>query len=283
VRWSLSRNLELTGSASRTHQFAQSLRNPESAVGNIFPVDLFVAAGASGSPVATSDQALIAADFRPSGGARVGVQAYWRESEGLLLVAPGTGEPFAVGGSATGSSTSRGASAEVALSGTRYGFLASYGLQDVEIEVAGNRYTPEHGTKHRLEGGVTFYPIATASIRFGAVAEMGRRTTPSAVPFEWEACNLLDQGCEFMGSPHNRGEDLGGTAVPEYVRVDVGLRKHWHLGVVGRDVLVALFGSATNILGRKNVMTYARDPSGTLLPIDMRPRAPLVVGVDWSF
>jgi hypothetical protein len=32
------------------------------------------------------------------------------------------------------------------------------------------------------------------------------------------------------------------------------------------------------------VLTYAKDPStGRVLQIEMRPRAPLVVGLDWQF
>ena len=57
-----------------------------------------------------------------------------------------------------------------------------------------------------------------------------------------------------------------------------------HIAAGGRDVSVAFFAAVTNLLGRKNVLTYAKDPStGRVSPIDMRPRAPLVVGIDWRF
>jgi hypothetical protein len=64
----------------------------------------------------------------------------------------------------------------------------------------------------------------------------------------------------------------------------VSVRKHWHFELAGRDVQVALFGAGTNILARKNLLTYARDPTtGERVGIEMRPPAPLVVGVDWRF
>jgi len=50
-------------SYARTHQFAQSLRNPESVVGSVFPVDLYMGAAAPGMPVAQSDQGVIAQRF----------------------------------------------------------------------------------------------------------------------------------------------------------------------------------------------------------------------------
>ena len=38
------------------------------------------------------------------------------------------------------------------------------------------------------------------------------------------------------------------------------------------------------LLGRQNVLTYAVDPeTGTPSPVRMRPRSPLVAGIDWRF
>jgi hypothetical protein len=101
--------------------------------------------------------------------------------------------------------------------------------------------------------------------------------------FEWEACNLLDQGCEFGGSP--QAEDgLGETRLPAYARLDLGVRKHWHVRLAGRDLMLAAYGTLTNLLGRSNVLTVVTDPdTGNRTAIEMRPPAPLVVGLDWRF
>ena len=62
------------------------------------------------------------------------------------------------------------------------------------------------------------------------------------------------------------------------------MRKHWHFHLGGRDAMVALFGTVTNLFNRKNVLTFTRDPStGELAPVEMRPFAPLLVGLDWRF
>ena len=283
LRWSALEELAFSASYARTHQFSQSLRNAESAVGNIFPVDLFMGAGSPGVPVAGSEQRVVSAIYRPRAGARLGLQAYERFADGLLLVAPREVEPFSTGAFAVGSSVSRGVSVDAAVSAARYGIVASYGFQRVRLAYEGSGYVPENGAAHLLGGGVIVFPSATTSIRLGASAAMGRRATSISDGFEWEACNLLDRGCEFGGSPHT-GSIPGGTAVPAYFRLDVGARKLWHLGAGGRGATIALFGTATNILGRKNVLTYAVDRStGEPIAIEMRPRAPLVVGLDWIF
>jgi hypothetical protein len=285
LSWSPTGRLTFSGHYARTHQFAQSLRNPESVVGNVFPADLYVGAGAPGVPVARSDQGVIAAEVRPAAGVRVGVQAYARDSDQLLLVAPRDGEPFSTGGDvAIGSGTARGIAFDASVSAARYGIVASYGIQRVRFEYGDSSYVPENGATHLVDGGVILFPSATASVRVGASAAFGRQTTRIPNAFEWEACNLVDQGCEFGGSPHYAGAPLGATDLPDYVRVDVGVRKHWHLAVGGRDAMIAVFGTMTNVLGRKNLLTYATDTAtGERLDIEMRPQSPLVVGVDWRF
>ncbi|HEV8610560.1 MAG TPA: hypothetical protein VGS98_10910, partial [Thermoanaerobaculia bacterium] len=292
VVWNASNQLELSASYSRAHQFAQSLRNAESVVGNVFPVDIYMGAGLSGVagapdvPVARSQLGVIGASYRPREGLKLGVQAYRRGSQGLLLVAPREGEPFATAADAftVGSGTSRGVSADVALSAKRYGIVLSYGYQRMRVEYGDSSYVPEHGAAHLLEGGVIVFPSATTSVRLGVTAAMGRRATSIAGGFEWEAANLYDRGSEFGGSPYYGGEPLGATELPTYYRLDLGVRKQWRVRLGAYNATVALFGTATNLLGRKNILTYARDPStGELAGVEMRPRAPLVVGLDWGF
>ena len=66
------------------------------------------------------------------------------------------------------------------------------------------------------------------------------------------------------------------------MRVDLSVRQHWHLEVAGRDASVSLFATVTNLFGRRNVLTYILDPAtGAAAPVDMRPFAPLVLGLDW--
>lgn len=284
VIWSAADKLILSASYARRHQFAQSLRNEESIVGNVFPVDLYVGAGAGGIPVARSDAGVIAASYRPRAALRLGAQVYERRSDGLVLVAPREGGPFATGAFDVGSGVARGFSTEASLSAKRYGVVLSYGLQHVRLGSGNSAYAPQHGATHRLQCGVIVFPGASATIRLGATAAMGRRATAIQGGFEWEANNMLDRGSEFAGNPYYDGAALGGTALPAYYRIDLGVRKQWRFGVMGRDANLALFATATNLLGRKNILTYAKDPStGDPVGVEMRPLSPLLVGLDWGF
>jgi hypothetical protein len=284
LRWRPWPAASISGSYARSHQFSQSLRNAESVVGGIFPADLYVGADAPGIPIARSDRAVVGAELLARAGVRLGAQAYLSDFDGLLLVAPRAGTPFATGGFLTGGGASRGLSLEAAVSGARYGVTASYGWQRVRVTYGDSSYAPGYGTSHLIETGVIVFPAPTASIRLGLTGAIGRRGTGLLGAFEWESCNLLDQGCEFGGSPTNDTGRLGATRLPAYFRLDLGLRKHWHLEVAARDVELALFGTVTNLLGRRNVLAVATDPvTGEKTEIEMRPLAPLVVGLDWRF
>ena len=279
-----SEQLTFVGSYARTIQFAQSLRNAESVVGTIFPADLWVTAGSPGVPVATSDLGILAANWQPLPGIRLGIQGYLRGFDGLVLVAPREGGPFATEDFAVGGGRSAGVALEAGMSTARYGILLSYGYQDLHLDAGEAEFIPEHGMAHVFDAGVIYFPSATASIRVGVSGMFGRRGTPVAGGFEWESCNLLDQGCEFGGSPTQDRDQLGALELPPYTRLDVGVRKHWHLHLGGRDALVGMFGTVTNVLGRANMLTRTRNPAtGRLDPVQMRPLAPLAVGLDWQF
>lgn len=283
LRWRPAGALAVSGAYARRHQFSQSWRNAESVVGMIFPVDLYVGVGGAGVPVARSDEGIVAAVYRAAG-LRLGAQAYARTFEGLVLVAPRTGGPFATSGFAVGGGSARGLAVEAGVNGSRYGIVAGYGLQHVRLDYSDSSYTPDHGATHTIDGGVVAFPSPTVAVRLSASGVFGRRATALGDPLEWEACNLLDRGCEFAGSPRHRTDALGATSLPAYVRLDIGIRKHWHVRVAGRDGVVALFGTLTNVLGRSNVLTIAPDPTtGRPVGIEMRPRAPLVVGLDWRY
>lgn len=284
LTWDATPALSLSASYARRHQFAQSLRNSESTVDNIFPADLHVGAGDGGVPVARSEIAIAALDCRATPGMRFGVQAYTRDFDALALVAPLESDPFASRGFVAGSGTARGATLDAAAHTVRYAVLASYAYQDVRLSYADTSYVPDHAARHAIEGGIIVFPSPTSDIRLGFESALGRRGTAGVGFIEWEACNLLDQGCEFVGGGTERAEPLGATRLPSYLRVDLSMRKHWHVHAAGRDTQLGLFGTATNLLDRKNVLTVAINPdTGERTRVEMRPRSPLVVGIDWRF
>jgi len=92
---------------------------------------------------------------------------------------------------------------------------------------------------------------------------------------EGMADNLRKYGCDEA----HKIDSLMDTIV---ANDDLSVRKHWHVPLAGRDTALEVFGAATNLLGRTNLLTYTQDPvTGVRSAVEMRPRAPLVFGLDW--
>ncbi|MEP7344623.1 MAG: carboxypeptidase regulatory-like domain-containing protein [Gemmatimonadaceae bacterium] len=282
ARWTLSDRMAISGNISRSHQFAQSLRNTESVVGYVFPADLFMGAERRGLPVAVSDEVSLSADFEPTAGIHTRIYGYAREIRGMALVAPFDDSPFLRGAFKTGRATARGAYAEAEVIRERYTALLRYGMQRLLYQHDAGSYTPAFGARESLDGGITAFPTPTTSIRLGVTAALGRRVTPATGALEWESCNLKDRGCEFAGSPRTDTTLIGAYRAPNYARIDVGVRKHMALRLGARSAELAIFGTYSNLLGRFNVLTYTLTGGGPA-PIEMRPQSPLVVGLDWRF
>lgn len=281
--WRPHTNLTVTAEASRRVQFTQSLRNPESIASLLLPADLSVVSG-DHVPVARSNEMVVAGAWRPTAAQRVSLRGWWRALEGLALPAIGTDAPFATGRVAEGRGTARGVSVDAAASSTRWGILASYGLQRVRFSARDTTWQPEHGVSHTADAGLIVYAASSASIRLAMSAGAGRRVTGFTGPFEWESCNLRDRGCEFAGTPTRGDATLGGVALPAWARLDVGARKHWHLRTGQRDLLMAVYATWSNALDTRNVLTYATEGSTQRRQaVVMRPSAPLAVGLDWVF
>ena len=281
-RWSLTDQLALSASLARRHQFAQSLRNTESAVGYVFPADLPVGAQRGVVPVAVSDERSLSVDYTPATGIRAAISGYVREMHGLALVAPVEDAPFLRGSPVSGAATARGVSAEAEVRDERYVVVARFARQRVRYSAGDARYVPEFAARALADGGVTVFPAPSLMLRLGVTAALGRSVTPATGSFEWESCNLKDRGCEFAGSPRAEPSRLASLRAPDYIRLDLGFRKQGHVRFGSRHADVALFGTFSNVFDRFNVLTYGL-VNGVPQGIDMRPQSPLVIGLDWRF
>jgi hypothetical protein len=278
VFWQPDSSLGVAVSYIRTHQFSQSLKNPESPVAAVFPVDLWV-----GGWMARGGLARVSLVYRPIPSLGLTGELYHRSTDDVAAVAEHEGGPFALTTVGRARSTSYGGSVQLRAEQPAFVLQARYTLQRTVMRSAGQSYRPSAAVPHTVEIGAIARPVRRASVRLSATGLFGRRATLVTGPFEWEGCNLWDRGCEFAGAPVLAGP-LGGLTLPAYFRIDLGVRYDLPVAVLGRSGTLGVFGSFTNLLDRSNQLTSTVDPSsGRVKRVTMRPRSPLVAGLDWRF
>lgn len=279
----LGESAALYAEYARSAQALQSLRNAESVVGRVFPAELYAGGEGSGLPMARAELGALGLVVVPWPGVRLDVEAYGRSLDGLALLDPEDGRPFAADEGREGSGSVVGGAVGASVSAARYAAVASFGVERVELRVGDTEWVPGYAAGRTARVGAIAFPTPSLSIRLGWTGQFGRRGTDVVGFLEWESCNLLDKGCEFVGSPEELGE-LGGRELPPYHRVDLSVRKHWHFPLGKRDAQIETYLTGSNLLGRSNVLVFVVDPStGDAVPIDLRPRAPLTLGLGWRF
>ena len=287
VEWRPTATLALAAAASRSVQHVQSLRNTESIVGHMFPVDLFVASTPAGVPTAHSDQASLTAEMRPVAGMTLALRGYARSMQGILLTAERESGPFVITANRAapffaGSASVVGAATEFRYASARTSALLAYGWQRARYDLTRTAYAPEHAARHRLHAGVTVEVLEGLQLRLGGIGAFGRRATAVRGAVEWDGCNLADRACEFAGVPMSSPDALGALSLPHYLSADVGVRKQWLRIVRDHASTIAAYGTVTNLFNRTNFLNSVVNDGGRS-GVEMRSRTPLVIGLEWQF
>lgn len=287
VRWHLAPGVAVSAGYARTRQLVQSLSNTESPIDRIFAADLPVAAGVDGGPVGRSDEVSAALQLSPAPGTSLVVSGYVRRLGGLVLAAPVTVSPVAVGGFAVGEGRVSGVGVELARRGERLHLVTSYGLNRVSRTVGDATYVPAFAPTHSLSAALGYRIFERTRVRFAMVAHLGRRTTPAAAGFIWEQCNALEGGCQVAGSPRPAEGPLGAAPLPPYLRFDVGARHGWQFSFFGsRVATLGIFGTIGNVLDSRNIWTLAVAEgagAGAATGLPMRAFSFVNVGIDWQY
>jgi hypothetical protein len=245
--------LTLSAQAGRAYQFTQSWTNEESFLTTFAGMEVPVAVGATGMPVARSDNLAAQVVLNTGAGWTLGLEGYTRRLGNLFLVAPSSTQPFSAAvagfgrGSASGlilrSSLMRGP-AELAL------FL---GLTRASRALGTIDYTPGFERTGFLHAAALFHLDRGTALGFAVTAGTGQPTTPLTA-FDWQPYNPWSSNGELAGTPANLGGPINSYRLPGLRRVDVGLRREWRLGqwTTGRAITTSL--TLENLLNHPNAI-----------------------------
>lgn len=263
--------------AGRTWQAVQSLYNEESIVASLVSLDLPVAAG-SRDPVARADQLEAGIDQRVSDHLSVSATGYLRRWTGAVLPPLTTGALFVTDSFIVGDGRAAGLGLAAMYSRGRLGLRASAGLSRTVREAAGRRYHIGAEQPWSLAGDVAFRPDRRTVLQAGLVAGAGQPTSVVAAGFDWQPFQPLRDAGELAGTPVNLAGSVNPLRLPDFLRIDLGVRRRWPLHGLGS---VGTAARLDNLLGRRNALGVV----GGARALRFLPAAgrSLTFEVDWSF
>ncbi|HEY7529673.1 MAG TPA: carboxypeptidase regulatory-like domain-containing protein [Gemmatimonadota bacterium] len=277
------RRVVFSAGFARTHQLVQSLRNEESLLDAVSGVDLPVLAGMPDVPVGRADQLAAALTAAPSERTRLGLDAYVRWLDGLVLVAPTTGHPFALSRFETGRGRAAGATLFVEHRAPRVTARVAYAAGDVVRLNDDEEYRPAFERSHSLTASAKVLVDETTVVTAGLLTGTGAPTTPVTGAFNWEPFDGFAREGELEGSPQRTVGPLNAERVPAYARVDLGLGHEWRVPGLRDGAALSAHVEVLNVLDTRNVVGYAvNEDTGVRRPLTLLGRS-LVFGLGWRY
>jgi hypothetical protein len=279
---------------ARTHQYVQSLRDPDSPYGAQIGLDLPAAAGMGGMPVAQSDAATAGISTQLATSARLTVDGYVRRMSGLAVVNPAHPDAFAVYGFDRASGHVTGGGVELDGVAGRFTWRTAYGLGTTVERFDAVRYHPAGEIGQTLFAAAAVHLGHTTELRVANWIASGQR--PGSLDALPGGRDADDDG----SAPGARdADDDGGTAattpgdhglpgalaspasLPPYMRADIQLRRDWRLGPAnGR---MSAFVTLANALNHGNIAEFLpRELGAPLRAIVLLPRS-LLAGMSWAY
>lgn len=286
MRYAPSRRVSLGLGYSKLHQYVQSMRNEESLVDALAGISLPAVAGSTAAgetvPVARADQLTASLDARLSSTLALSTVAYTRSEQGLVMVAPVSGEPFATTAFATGSARAQGITIALARAGERVTGNLAYTISSVSRRAGSDAYVPDFAASQSLALGVGVRVGSSTTLRLAASANSGSPASVFAGRIEWTPYTPSSGRGDLSGSPQRIVGALNGAQLPAYVRVDVGVRREWGLRVFGHTAQIAGDAAITNVFGRANTLGLIAAPGGSPLQPLFLPARGLDLGIEWK-
>jgi hypothetical protein len=266
---------------ARSHQYIQSLRNEESLLDAIIGIDLPVAIGSTGVPVATGDEIVGIGSFPLGSLARLTINAYSRWADGLVLVAPVSIRPFATQSFAPGEGRAWGGGATLEGNAGPFTWSGIYALSQVRRAAFSRSYRPSFAPTHSASLSGSVLVGRSTRLRTSLWAAKGRPTTPVSGGFGWEWQGSISRARKVTGLPLNATGVIANQQLPLYFRIDAGARHEFAISSL-RAHFVA-FANVDNILDRRNTIGYTTEAGATTQKaLQMMPLS-ATFGLEWRF
>ena len=247
------RALTLSAQAGRAYQFTQSWVNEESFLSTLAGMEVPVVAGATGTPVARSDNLAARVELNTGAGWTLALEGYRRHLGDLLLFGPMSTQPFSSARFGIGSGRAAGMIARSSLIQGSLELALSVGLTRASRTLGAIGYTPAFARSGFLHAAALLHLGRATALGLAVTAGSGQPTTPLTA-FDWEPYNPWSGNGELAGTPDNLGGPINSYRLSPLSRVDVGVRREWRFGQwpAGRAITTSL--TIENLLNHANAI-----------------------------
>lgn len=287
----LAAGVTASAGLARTHQFIQSLRDPDAPYGAQIGLDLPAAAGMDGIPIAQSDAATAGIGAQLGALARLTVDGYTRRMSGLAIVSPARADAFAVYGFDRGSGRVTGGALELDGGVGRVRWQTAYGAGVTTESFDAIRYHPAAEIGQTLTAAAAVHLDRDTQLRVASWLAAGRPTGSLDALSEGHdaddiggsagARDIDNNGVVTAAEPGDRDLSSARASLPSYQRADIQLRRDWRAGPAsGR---LSTFVTLANVFNHDNVATVFPGSLGAPpRAIVLLPRS-LLAGASWTF
>lgn len=273
--------ITVTSGYGRSHQFIQSLRNPDSPLSTLVGVDFPVAAGVGGVPVASASTITGGVSALAGSHLHVALDWYKRWSNGLAIADPAGISVFAIRGIAVANTQSTGMSAAVEGDSDRLTWQVTYGAGRTVSSPSSRGILPSNGIAQTGTAALGFRFDGATRFRIASwVGDGASNAGPSLFSADPDRGRLDRDNATVPRAGQQFDPELADQyPFPPYVRVDLGAMHDWRLGT-GRGKL-ELSLTLANLFNRSNIAAYFPTVAGTTARAITSAGRAVQVGITW--
>lgn len=264
----------------RTHQVAQSMLNDENLMSTVIGPALLTNTPNS-LPPASADQWVVSVERRLGRGVTVAVDGYTRSWHNVLAPAvTGTGF-FATTAPAYGDGNAHGVNASLSIVRQRLAVLASASVASSVQQAAGMSYASSFERPWSFSGDINYRLPARTTLQVRWNTGAGQPATAMLSGIEWNPYQPATGTGEIEGTATNLSGAINALRLAGPLRIDLGVRREWHLGTSGRASGITTAVCLANLFNRADPIGIMAGSDGALQLLRGTPRG-LVFEVGWT-
>ena len=264
----------------RTHQAVQSMLNEENLMSAVIGPGLLTNAPST-VPPASADQWVLSLERRLGAGVTVALDGYARTWHNVLAPAVTGAGFFATAAPAYGDGHAHGLNASLSMVRDRLTVQTWVGLANNVQQAAGVSYSTSFERPWSFSGDVDYRLPSRTTVQLRWNTGAGQPATAIQSGIEWRPYQPATGAGEIEGNATNLVGAINTLRLAGPLRIDLGLRREWHLGASGGTSGLTTSVRLVNLLNQADPTGVMAASGGVMQLLPGTPRG-VVFEVSWA-